>query len=75
MSPQRQATPVSPQLNDRHSNATPVGADCIGGEKQMMMAEPDAVQGHVICDGPHANDVFAMEDTVVRLTLMLSRGK
>ena len=66
VSPQRQATPVSPQLSDGHSHATPVGADCIGGEKQMTMAEPNAVQRHVIRDGPHANDVFAMEDTVVK---------
>ena len=75
MSPQRQATPVSPQLSDGHSHATPVGADCIGGEKQMTMAEPDVVQGHVIRDGPHANMFSPWRILWSGLTLMLSRGK
>jgi len=66
VSPQRQATPVSPQRSDGHSHATLLRADSIDGQKQIIRAEPDAGQGQVIRDGPDANDVLPMEDTVVR---------
>jgi len=66
VSPQRQATPVSPQRSDGHSHATPVKADSIDGQKQITRAKPDAGQGQLIRDGPDANDVLPMEDTVVR---------
>jgi len=42
VSPQRQATPVSPQCNDGQSHATPMRADSIDGQKQITRVEPDA---------------------------------
>jgi len=75
VSPQRLATPVSPQRNDGHSHATPVRADSIDGQKQITRAEPDAGQGQLIRDGPDANDVLLIEDTVVRANPDAGQGQ